>query len=164
MAEYLGVLENETTTIAAAAPPPEIPVIVISGAQQRASEVAAHQRLAAASPRGRHLMAARSGHWIPFDEPEVIVDAVRSLVVAAPSMNSESVTMAPAMHALTSMHCPARKAVSAITGSVRLPSVALSGPPTASPVLAATVSVAWLSSVASGTIATTDSTNSSVCA
>jgi hypothetical protein len=62
------------------------------------------------------------------------------------------------------MYSPARKAVSAMTSSVRLPSVALSKPPTASPVLAATDSVAWLSRPASGTIASTDNTNRSVCA
>ena len=48
--------------------------------------------------------------------------------------------------------------------SVRFPSVALSRPPTASPVFAATDSVAWLNSAASGTMARTDSTKSSVCA
>ena len=77
-------------------------------------------------------------------------------------MNSVLVTMAPAIEALTSRYSPARSAVSAITSSVRLPSVALSSPPTVSPVLAATDSVAWLSSAASGTMASTDSTNSSV--
>ena len=76
-------------------------------------------------------------------------------------MNSVLVTMAPAIDALTSMYSPARKAASAMTSSVRLPSVALSSPPTASPVLAATDSVAWLSSAASGTMASTDRTNSS---
>ena len=60
----------------------------------------------------------------------------------APSMNSVLVTIAPAMDAFTSMYCPARRAVSAMTSSVRFPSVALSRPPTASPVLAATDSVA----------------------
>ena len=79
-------------------------------------------------------------------------------------MNSVLVTIAPAMDAFTSMYCPARRAASAMTSSVRLPSVALSRPPTASPVLAATDSVAWLSSAASGTMASTDSTKSSVCA
>jgi len=79
-------------------------------------------------------------------------------------MNSVLVTMAPAMDAFTSMYCPARKAASAMTSSVRFPSVALSRPPTVSPVLAATDSVAWLRSVASGTTASTESTNSSVCA
>ena len=80
-----------------------------------------------------------------------------------PSMNSELATMAPAIDALTSMYWPAFRAVSAMTSSVRLPSDALSSPPTASPVLAATDSVARLSSAASGTMASTDTTNSIVC-
>ena len=79
-----------------------------------------------------------------------------------PSMNSVLVTIAPAIDAFTSVYCPACSAVSAMTSSVRFPSVALSRPPTVSPVLAATDSVAWLSSPASGTIASTDSTKSSV--
>jgi hypothetical protein len=77
-------------------------------------------------------------------------------------MNSELVTIAPAIDALTSMYSPARRAVRAIISSVRLPSVALSRPPAASPVLAATSSVARLSMAASGTIARTDSTKSVV--
>jgi pimeloyl-ACP methyl ester carboxylesterase len=82
MGDYLGVLEAEGATIAAAAPPPEIPVVVISGGHQPPAEIAAHQRLAAASPRGTHLIAAKSGHWILFDEPEVIVAAVRTLTAS----------------------------------------------------------------------------------
>ena len=77
-------------------------------------------------------------------------------------MKSVLVTIAPASDAFTSMYSPARRAVSAMTSSVRLPSVALSRPPTASPVFEATDSVAWLSSAASGTIAKTDKTKSSV--
>lgn len=82
MEEYLGVLETEGSAIAAAAPPPEIPLVVISGGHQPGAEVAVHQRLAAASPRGRHVVATKSGHWINFDEPEVIVDAVRTLIAS----------------------------------------------------------------------------------
>jgi pimeloyl-ACP methyl ester carboxylesterase len=82
MSAYLAVLADEAAAIAAIAPPANIPVVVISGGHQPASEVAAHERLAAASPGGRHLIAAKSGHWINFDEPEVIVDAVRTLIAA----------------------------------------------------------------------------------
>ena len=77
-------------------------------------------------------------------------------------MNSVLVTMAPAIEAFTSVYSPACSAASAITSSVRLPSVAFSRPPTVSPVFAATDSVAWLSSAASGTMASTESANSSV--
>jgi pimeloyl-ACP methyl ester carboxylesterase len=80
MAEHLAVLEHETQAIAAAVPPPEIPVTVISGGHQPPQEVAAHRQLAAAAPGGRHVVAAKSGHWILFDQPETIVDAVRDLI------------------------------------------------------------------------------------
>jgi hypothetical protein len=60
----------------------------------------------------------------------------------APNTNNVFVTIAPATDAFTSVYCPACKAASAITSSVRFPSVALSRPPTASPVLYATDSVA----------------------
>ena len=67
-----------------------------------------------------------------------------------PNMNNELVTIAPAMEAFTSTYCPARSAASAMINSVRFPSVALSRPPTISPVLAATDSVARLSNAAKG--------------
>ena len=80
MADYLHVLQREATAIATATPPPEIPVVVISGGHQTEQEVTMHRRLAEASPRGRHIIAVKSGHWVLFDEPEAIVAAVRSLV------------------------------------------------------------------------------------
>lgn len=86
MEAYLGVLETEGAALAAAAPPPEIPVVVISGGHQPPTEIAVHQRLAAMSTRGRHVVATSGGHWINFDEPEVIVDAVRSLMAPAVSL------------------------------------------------------------------------------
>ena len=82
MADYLGVLQSEAATMAAAVPPADIPVVVISGSHQPESETAAHRRLADASPHGRHVVATKSGHWILLDEPELIVDAVRSLIAA----------------------------------------------------------------------------------
>lgn len=57
----------------------DLPLVTIS-----ASNVDDHRRrqqdaLAASSTRGRHVMAARSGHWIPLDEPELIVDIIRAM-------------------------------------------------------------------------------------
>ena len=67
-----------------------------------------------------------------------------------PSMNSVLVTIAPAMEPFTSAYSPARSAAAAMTSSVRFPSVALSSPPTVSPVFSATDSVARLSKAAIG--------------
>ena len=59
----------------------DLPLVVVSGAlNSDAGQLARQQRLAARSTRGRHVVAERSGHWIPLDRPDVVVDAVRSIV------------------------------------------------------------------------------------
>ena len=85
MADHLRVLEREAKAIGEAIPPPEIPVVVISGGNQPPEQLAAHEALARASAHGRHVVASRSTHWVQFDEPELIVAAVRELVEGAPS-------------------------------------------------------------------------------
>jgi pimeloyl-ACP methyl ester carboxylesterase len=52
----------------------------MSGSQRPPEEVAAQRSLAERSRRGRHVVAAKSGHWILFDEPDLIVSVVRELV------------------------------------------------------------------------------------
>jgi hypothetical protein len=42
--------------------------------------MASHEAMVRLSSRGRHIAASKSGHWVPFDEPELIVDAIRDLV------------------------------------------------------------------------------------
>ena len=56
--------------------------MVISGGNQPAEQLTAHRTLADASVAGRHIVATRSAHWIQFDEPELIVAAVRQLIEA----------------------------------------------------------------------------------
>jgi pimeloyl-ACP methyl ester carboxylesterase len=80
MAEHLVALEREGASLLTAPPHASIPVVVISSRGQPAEEVAAHRQLANSSMSGRHVIAAQSGHWIQFDEPELIVDAVKELV------------------------------------------------------------------------------------
>jgi pimeloyl-ACP methyl ester carboxylesterase len=58
----------------------EVPLVVISSGDQPADVIAAHHDLARLSSRGRVVVASRSGHWVPFDEPELIADAVREIV------------------------------------------------------------------------------------
>jgi hypothetical protein len=41
--------------------------------------------MATLSTRGRHIMASQSGHWIPLDQPQVVIDAVKEVVTAARS-------------------------------------------------------------------------------
>lgn len=80
MADHLAVLEREGAAMRAVSPPPDIPVAVISSGNQPPEYLIEHRRLAERSAAGRHLVAARSSHWVQFDEPELIVAAVRELV------------------------------------------------------------------------------------
>ena len=81
MADHLLTLERDAAVIARLVVPREIPVVVISSGNQPAEELDVHKRLAESSNAGRHVIARRSAHWVQFDEPELIVDAVRELVV-----------------------------------------------------------------------------------
>jgi pimeloyl-ACP methyl ester carboxylesterase len=80
MADHLLALERDGATIEAVTPPRWIPIVVISSGDQPAEQLAAHRMLADVSQCGRHLVAARSTHWVQFDEPELIVAVVKELV------------------------------------------------------------------------------------
>ena len=80
MADHLLALERDHSAIAAPELAPHIPVTVISSSGQPSAHIAAQRALAGSSERAGHIIAAKSGHWIQFDEPELIVAAVRELV------------------------------------------------------------------------------------
>lgn len=83
MADYLRTLAADGATIAALQPPRGVPAVVISSGQQPPDQMAAHRALANAGSPGRHIVADQSGHWIQFDEPDLIVRAVSELVSRA---------------------------------------------------------------------------------
>ncbi len=86
--DKFGETEHVTRTvdlINQAGPFPDIPLIAVTGGKPAMAwatpALAArgeHQRqLAALSPRGKQIIASRSGHFPQFTEPEVVVQAVR---------------------------------------------------------------------------------------
>jgi pimeloyl-ACP methyl ester carboxylesterase len=85
MGQYLAALEREGAVIAQIVPPAEIPTVVISSGNQPAEHIEMQRMLAAASHDGRHVMAARSTHWVQLDEPELIVDAINRMVTSSRS-------------------------------------------------------------------------------
>jgi pimeloyl-ACP methyl ester carboxylesterase len=80
MADHLAVLERDGAAIAQVVSPTEIPTLVISSGNQPPEQLEAHRRLADASHAGRHIIAARSAHWVQFDEPELVTAAVHELI------------------------------------------------------------------------------------
>jgi pimeloyl-ACP methyl ester carboxylesterase len=82
MADHMAALERDGAGIAAIVTAPHIPTVVISSGNQPEEYIAAQRALADASHHGRHIIAARSTHWVQLDEPELVVAAVRELVDA----------------------------------------------------------------------------------
>jgi pimeloyl-ACP methyl ester carboxylesterase len=80
MAGYLAALEETADTVGRLRGLPDIPLVVISSSDQPTRVLDRHRALAQLSAQGRHVIAARSGHWIQFDEPEIVVNAVREVV------------------------------------------------------------------------------------
>jgi pimeloyl-ACP methyl ester carboxylesterase len=61
----------------------DLPLITISSTDPGAYRLRQQDALATLSTRGRHIVASQSGHWIPLDQPEVVIDAIKDVVAAA---------------------------------------------------------------------------------
>ncbi|MBB4913472.1 alpha/beta fold hydrolase [Streptosporangium saharense] len=87
-AEYAALPEGFARLRASEITLPPVPVTVISGAlapsklerRFRPELVAAHRRLAEAQPMGRHVLAERSGHMVPQDEPGLVAEEILRLL------------------------------------------------------------------------------------
>jgi pimeloyl-ACP methyl ester carboxylesterase len=80
LAAYLESLPVSAMEAAAVSAPETIPVIVLSAANSTPEQLEERQALARRSPRGKHIVARKSGHWIQLDEPELVVQAIREMV------------------------------------------------------------------------------------
>ena len=54
----------------------DLPLVVITAAAADERRLRADAALAGSSTRGRHVLADGSGHWVPLDAPEVVIDAI----------------------------------------------------------------------------------------
>ena len=64
-------------------PPGAIPVTILSARTSTGEERAVRQAMADKSVRGRHIVAAKSGHWVHLDEPELVIEAIREMLVSS---------------------------------------------------------------------------------
>ncbi|MEV7013523.1 alpha/beta hydrolase [Streptosporangium sp. NPDC051022] len=88
LAEYAALAEGFARLRSSKAALPPVPVTVISGVlspsrverRVRPELVASHRRLAEAQPHGRHVLARRSGHMVPQDEPDLVVAEILRLI------------------------------------------------------------------------------------
>jgi pimeloyl-ACP methyl ester carboxylesterase len=58
----------------------DIPIVTISAGGSDDYRLGQHDAFAALSTRGRHIAATHASHWVPLDDPDLIVAAIRSVV------------------------------------------------------------------------------------
>lgn len=58
----------------------DIPLVVISATTPHPHYVMMQERLVQMSSKGRRIVASASGHWVPLDQPDVVVGVVREIV------------------------------------------------------------------------------------
>jgi pimeloyl-ACP methyl ester carboxylesterase len=58
----------------------DLPLVTISLSNPDDHRVRHQEALARRSTRGRHVVASNSGHWIPLDEPSIVIAEIRKVV------------------------------------------------------------------------------------
>jgi pimeloyl-ACP methyl ester carboxylesterase len=58
----------------------DLPLVTISSTDPGDYRLRQQEALARLSTRGRHIIASNSGHWIPLDQPEVVIDAIAGML------------------------------------------------------------------------------------
>jgi pimeloyl-ACP methyl ester carboxylesterase len=59
----------------------QIPLVVMSAAAANDRRLRADAALASQSTEGRHVLVQDSGHWIPLDAPQAVIDVITTMVV-----------------------------------------------------------------------------------
>ena len=80
MANHLRVLQEAARFVGSLASLPDVPMVVISSGELSREKIAENEALARLSSSGRHVVAERSDHWIQFDEPQLVIDAIRDVL------------------------------------------------------------------------------------
>jgi pimeloyl-ACP methyl ester carboxylesterase len=60
----------------------DLPLVTISSTDPGDYRLRQQDRLARRSTRGRHVVASHSGHWVPLDEPDLVVSVIRETLEA----------------------------------------------------------------------------------
>jgi pimeloyl-ACP methyl ester carboxylesterase len=70
----------------------DLPLVTISSTDPGDYRLNQQDALARLSTRGRHIVATKSGHWIPLDEPATVIAAIRDVLsqVNVPSVRTGS--------------------------------------------------------------------------
>ncbi len=58
----------------------DLPITILSASNSTAAQLAERDALVRNSRKGKHVMASKSGHWIHFDDPELVIESIREMI------------------------------------------------------------------------------------
>jgi pimeloyl-ACP methyl ester carboxylesterase len=61
----------------------DLPLVTISSTDPGDYRLRQQEALARLSRRGRHVVASKSGHWIPLDQPQVVIDVIQGVLTGS---------------------------------------------------------------------------------
>jgi pimeloyl-ACP methyl ester carboxylesterase len=90
LGSQIGSMPQSARETLAAAPEGygDLPLVTITKADPDTHRWRRQEAVAQLSTRGRHVVASRAGHWIPLEEPEIIVNVIAEMhaaVIGGPS-------------------------------------------------------------------------------
>jgi pimeloyl-ACP methyl ester carboxylesterase len=68
----------------------DLPLVTISSTDPGDYRLRQQDALARLSTNGRHIVATNSGHWIPLEEPEIVIEAIRWTLEKSEVVSRES--------------------------------------------------------------------------
>lgn len=79
LGSQMGSMPVSASEVLAAAPSGygDLPLLTISSTNPGEYRLRQQEAVARLSTRGRHLVASESGHWIPLDQPDLVVHVIR---------------------------------------------------------------------------------------
>ncbi len=80
LASQIEMMEMTAREVAALAVYPDVPFVTISATRDEPWYLGRQIGLARRFQQGEHVRADHSGHWIPIDEPETVVRAIRTVI------------------------------------------------------------------------------------
>ena len=99
--DELEAMVESAASVRAAHVPSGLPIVILTAAHGdgspafRTAWTTLQRRMAGTFPSGRQIIAEQSDHYIQFDEPELVVSAIRELVAAARGLHSGSKNVRP---------------------------------------------------------------------
>ncbi len=80
LASQMENLPETAKQVLEAGVPPDLPLVVLTAASPSPSRLHEQVETARLSRRGRNMVASHSGHWIPLEEPELVIQAIREVI------------------------------------------------------------------------------------